>query len=143
MEYKVDGANLVILAVIVWFAGTYINRRVSLLERYSIPVAVTGGLLCSLIVTAIYFSFDLTITFDTRLRNLLLLSFFSTIGLSARISLLKEGGKALVILLIAAAILLVLQNTTGVLTMASTLHNQEGTLVMEGEQRYLLRKRAP
>jgi hypothetical protein len=28
-----------------------------------------------------------------------------------------------------------------VLALASTVHNQDGTLVMEGEQRYLIRKR--
>ena len=33
------------------------------------------------------------------------------------------------------------QNTTGVLTMSSTVHNQDGALVLEGEQKYLLRKR--
>jgi acyl dehydratase len=31
--------------------------------------------------------------------------------------------------------------TTGVLGLTSTVHNQEGVLVMEGRQRYLLRKR--
>jgi acyl dehydratase len=31
--------------------------------------------------------------------------------------------------------------TTGVLGLASTVHNQAGVLVMEGRQRYLLRKR--
>ena len=114
-EYQISGANIVVLAVVVWFAGTAINRRIGFLQRYSIPVAVTGGLLCSLIVTAIHYAFDLTITFDTRLRDLLLLAFFSTIGLSARMSLLKEGGKSLAILLAAAGVLLVLQNATGVL----------------------------
>jgi acyl dehydratase len=33
------------------------------------------------------------------------------------------------------------QRTTGVLTLASTIHNQKGELVMEGLQRYLIRKR--
>ncbi|MDR0274621.1 MAG: MaoC family dehydratase [Burkholderiaceae bacterium] len=33
--------------------------------------------------------------------------------------------------------------TTGVLTLRSTVHNQRGTLVLEGVQRYLLRKRQP
>ena len=94
------GANILTLAVAVWFLGTIINKKVTLLERYSIPVAVTGGLLCSLVVTDIYYTFDITINFDTRLRDLLLLAFFSTIGLSAKISLLNVGGKALVILLL-------------------------------------------
>ncbi len=115
MEYTIDGANIVVLAVAVWFVGAFFNRKVAFLERYNIPVAVTGGLLCSLTVTAVYYAFDVTIHFDTRLRDLLLLAFFSTIGLSARMSLLKQGGMALVILLIAAAFLLILQNTTGVL----------------------------
>jgi acyl dehydratase len=33
------------------------------------------------------------------------------------------------------------QRTTGVLTMKSTIHNQRGELVLEGTQKYLLRKR--
>ena len=35
------------------------------------------------------------------------------------------------------------QRTTGVLGLASTVHNQHGALVMEGRQRYLLRRRPP
>ncbi len=35
------------------------------------------------------------------------------------------------------------QRTTGVMTVRSTVHNQDGALVLEGEQRYLLRKRDP
>ena len=115
MEYTISGANVIVMAVAVWFVGTFINKKIAFLERYSIPVAVTGGLLCSGIITVIYYAFDITISFDTRLRDLLLLAFFSTIGLSAKVSLLKEGGKALGILLIAAVVLLVLQDVTGVL----------------------------
>ncbi len=33
------------------------------------------------------------------------------------------------------------QRTTGVLTLASSVHNQKGALVMDGVQRYLLRRR--
>jgi len=33
------------------------------------------------------------------------------------------------------------QNTTGVMAIGATVHNQDGNLVMEGEHRYLLRKR--
>lgn len=115
MEHTISGANVVVIAVVVWFVGTFINKKVAFLERYSIPVAVTGGLLCSTIITVIYYAFDITISFETRFRDLLLLAFFSTIGLSAKVSLLKEGGKALGLLLIAAIVLLVFQDVTGVL----------------------------
>ena len=33
------------------------------------------------------------------------------------------------------------QNTTGILTMASSVRNQKGVVVLDGTQRYLLRKR--
>lgn len=115
MEYNVSGTSIIVLAVGVWFLGTFVNNKIPFLRRYSIPVAVTGGLICSLTVMGIRALFDVTITFDTELRDLLLLAFFSTIGLSAKLSLLKEGGRALLLLMAAAAVLLVLQNTTGVL----------------------------
>jgi len=35
------------------------------------------------------------------------------------------------------------QRTTGVLTLKATVHNQKGELCMEGEQKYLVRKRNP
>ncbi len=114
MEYTVSGANILVLAIFVWFLGTYLNRKIAVLDRHSIPVAVTGGLLCSAATAFLYYAFDVTVNFDTRLRDLLLLTFFSTIGLSAKIGLLKEGGRALLLLLAAAVVLLILQNVTGV-----------------------------
>ncbi len=53
MEYQLAGQEVIIVAVAVWFVGTFINNRVPLLKRYSIPVAVTGGVLFSMIVTVL------------------------------------------------------------------------------------------
>ena len=61
VEYTIEGMNILALAVGVWFIGTTINKKVPIMERYSIPVAVTGGLLCSVAITAIYYAFDITI----------------------------------------------------------------------------------
>jgi acyl dehydratase len=33
------------------------------------------------------------------------------------------------------------QNTTGIITLRATIHNQSDVLVFEGSQRYLIRKR--
>jgi acyl dehydratase len=35
------------------------------------------------------------------------------------------------------------QNTTGVVTLRSTIHNQDDVLVLDGTQKFLIRKRAP
>jgi ESS family glutamate:Na+ symporter len=115
MAYELKGVDVLVLSIVVWFLGTWLTGKIRFLKAYSIPPAVTGGLICSVVVTLIYYVGDVEVSFDMRLRDLCLLVFFSTIGLSAKLSLLKAGGKALVILLAAAAVFLVIQDLTGVL----------------------------
>ncbi|KKK56445.1 hypothetical protein LCGC14_3064470, partial [marine sediment metagenome] len=45
-QYLVEGANLIIASVLVLAVGHFLNRKISVLTRFNIPVAVTGGLLC-------------------------------------------------------------------------------------------------
>lgn len=119
MEITVHGSDVLATSIVVWFVGAWANRKVAFLNHYSIPVAVTGGLLCSTLVAFLYVFVDLKVSFDMALRDSLLLFFFSTIGLGAKLSLLKEGGKALAVLLLVAAVFLVIQNVTGVLLIKS------------------------
>lgn len=114
MTHEVQGVDVLVLSIVVWFLGTWLTSKIRFLKAYSIPPAVTGGLICSLVVAGVYFLRGTEISFDTRIRDLCLLVFFSTIGLSAKFSLLKEGGKALFVLLAMAAGFLVLQDLTGV-----------------------------
>lgn len=112
---EIAGTDVLIVAIVVWFLGTYLTKRISFLQHFSIPAAVTGGLVCSVLVTLIYVFFDRQINFDMRIRDILLLVFFSTIGLSAKLRLLAEGGRALAIMLGIATVFLILQDATGVL----------------------------
>ena len=96
--------DTLILSILVLAVGGFITRHVPLLERYAIPTAVTGGLLVSLGVLAAELLDGPRIRFDLQLRDLFLLAFFSTIGLSAKISRLKAGGKLLGLLVLLAAI---------------------------------------
>ena len=115
MEYLVQGGDVLIVSIIVLFLGTFLATKVPFLKKYSIPDAVTGGLICSIIVASIFALTDVKITFDTRLRDVLLLIFFSTIGLSAKLRMLVAGGKALAVLVLLATVFLVVQDVTGVL----------------------------
>ena len=112
--WQVKPVDVVILSVLVQFFGMYVTRHVRFLRDFYIPPAVTGGLICSTIVALIYVFADVEIRFDMRVRDLLLLVFFSTIGLSAKLSVLKAGGKALLVLVVVAAVFLVVQDATGV-----------------------------
>jgi len=114
-DLNINGTDTLIISIFVLFLGNLLTRKIGFLQKYSIPQAVTGGLIVSLVVLAIALLDGAKIIFDLSLRDLLLLAFFSTIGLSAKFARLKAGGKSLLILLVCAMVFLVVQNVTGVL----------------------------
>ncbi len=114
-QYEMQPIHVLMLSILVLYLGFFLNRKINFLSEYYIPPAVTGGLICSVIVAVIYGTADLEIAFDMQIRDVLLLVFFSTIGLSAKLRTLAAGGKALVILVLISAVFLLFQNTTGVL----------------------------
>ncbi|MEM9018089.1 MAG: sodium/glutamate symporter, partial [Verrucomicrobiota bacterium] len=114
-DLLIDNVNTLLVSIFVLFVGSVLTRRISFLNRYSIPQAVTGGILMSLLVLLILSLGGPKIVFEMELRDALLLAFFSTIGLSAKLARLKSGGKPLAILVVCAAVFLFVQNTTGVL----------------------------
>lgn len=107
----IDG---LMLSILVLYLGMYLNRRVRFLSENYIPPAVTGGLICSTVVAVVHGTADLEIRFDLQIRDVLLLVFFSTIGLSAKLSTLAAGGRALAVLVVVAAVFLVLQDAIGI-----------------------------
>jgi len=111
---QIDDIQLLALSIIVLFAGMFLTRGVGFLRDNYIPPAVTGGLLFSCSTWAAYSWFDVQFEFDMRIRDLLLLMFFSTVGLSAKVGNLISGGKALSMMVVLAGVFLVLQNTIGV-----------------------------
>ena len=119
MSYSVEGIDFLILSIIAVFAGAFINNTVPILKRNNIPEAVTGGLLFSLVIGVVSSQWDISIEFDMRLRDILLLVFFTTVGLTAKFRLLLAGGKSLAILLSISMVFLILQNATGVLIATS------------------------
>ena len=71
---------------------------------------MTGGLIFSIVAALIAGLGGPKLTFLMDMRDVLLLVFFSTIGLSAKLSRLKSGGKALAVLVdLAPAVVVALQ----------------------------------
>ncbi|WP_109433208.1 sodium/glutamate symporter [Aggregatibacter segnis] len=102
------------LAGFVLLLGYFLVKRISLLKNYNIPEPVVGGFLVAIILTALYQGWGISFTFDTNLQTSMMLVFFSSIGLSANFARLIKGGKPLIIFVVAAGILIALQNTVGV-----------------------------
>ncbi len=108
------------VAIVVLFMGKGLNRTVPMFREFNIPEPVTGGFLASLVFGGIYFLFDVQVSFFLEERDSLLLVFFTTIGLSSRFAILKEGGASLLILLAVASLFLVIQNGLGVIVATTT-----------------------
>ena len=95
------------------FLGGWLKRKFPLLDRLNIPVSIAGGMVCALIALALH-DRAANLDVDTTLRDLLQTAFMTTVGLSARVQLLREGGKKLAILLAISSVGAVLQNVLGI-----------------------------
>jgi glutamate:Na+ symporter, ESS family len=113
-NYQFQGFVSFTLAIILLFLGKLIIGRFEILKRYSVPEPVIGGFLCASAVGLSYYLFNFEISFDLRSRDILLLYFFSAIGLQTDIRTLATGGRPLAILLALATVFIVLQNLVGI-----------------------------
>ncbi|MEL6979182.1 MAG: sodium/glutamate symporter [Pseudomonadota bacterium] len=100
--------------IIVYFVGMALTSRLRFLREYNIPEPVTGGLLASLAILAVFLATDIAVGFELETRDRLLVYFFTTIGLNARVSDLISGGRPLLILLGLTLGFIFLQNIVGV-----------------------------
>ena len=111
---NISVTQTLIISILVLYVGTFLQTRSRWLSKYNIPSAVVGGILCSLIIAIFYTATGQEIAFDLSLRDLLLLVFFSTIGLSAKLRTLADGGIALGKMLLISVLFLVMQNIAGI-----------------------------
>lgn len=113
--WELQGRHIVVMAILVLYMGKFIKSKSTFLERNNIPASVIGGVICSVLVSILIGFRVISLDFDMELRNILLLMFFSSIGLTSKFKSLIHGGKELVIFVIACGLFLILQNTVGIL----------------------------
>ena len=114
MALKLDMVQAASLAVVVLFIGQKIKNKLIFLDKYCIPAPVIGGLIFSIITLILKISNLLIFDMDITLQKLFMTVFFTTIGLTASLKLLKKGGKGVLIFLGISIILCVFQDITGV-----------------------------
>lgn len=111
---KISNFLALTVGMIVLFVGKYLNEKLAFLRRFTIPEPVSGGLLFSLVIAIIYWTFGIEISFSMAARDALIVYFFTTIGLNAQFSDLIKGGRPLVILLVITIVFMVLQDLAGI-----------------------------
>jgi len=116
MTLPLDFIQTTAVGAVALFIGVFILRRIPVLRRYNIPAAVIGGLGIAILVTASR-EFNLaTVKFDTSLQAPLMTAFFTSIGLSASVGLLKAGTRQALVFLALATFLAVIQSLIGIAT---------------------------
>jgi glutamate:Na+ symporter, ESS family len=103
------------LGLLVYFVGVIVTQRVALLRNYNIPEPVTGGFLAAVALWVFYTATGQAIGFEMIARDRLLVIFFASVGINARLSDLLAGGRVLVVLCVLTTIFVFLQNIVGTL----------------------------
>jgi ESS family glutamate:Na+ symporter len=110
---KLDLIQTLAIAGIVYLAGMLLKRKISILEQLNIPSAVLGGLLFAVLNL---FSHDrlLNVNFDTSMQSLCMMLFFTSIGTNASMTLLRKGGRPVIVFLAISSAFCVIQNLVGI-----------------------------
>lgn len=129
MTLELDLLGTLALATVLFFIGQFIVRRSALLQRYSIPVPVVGGVLFALVLAVASLVAGVELQMNDAPREPLLLAFFATLGLGADVRSLARGGWKLVILIGLFVAVMILQGVLGLaMARALDLHPLVGLL---------------
>lgn len=102
------------IAVALLLLGRWIKEVFTVLKRFFIPAPVIGGIVFSVFTLIGHITQTFEFTFDSNLKSLLMLAFFTTIGFAASFKMLLNGGYAVVLFLICSIVLVLVQNFVGI-----------------------------
>lgn len=128
-QILVDSFFTFTLGIIVLFIGRRLSQAIKPLAHFNIPEPVSGGLLVSVLIAVVYFASGYEVSFNLTSRDVLLVYFFTTIGINASLQDLVKGGKPLIILLVITISYMFVQNYVGIsVASAFELPRQVGLL---------------
>lgn len=109
---KLGMFETLMVGAIAIYLGEFLRNKFTILKKYCLPAAVVGGTIVAIISLLLYNFNIIELDFDYKTVNKLFYCiFFASSGAAASLSLLKKGGKLVVIFTILAAVLAALQNT--------------------------------
>ncbi|MDU7151295.1 MAG: sodium/glutamate symporter [Peptoniphilus grossensis] len=100
-------------AIIVYYIGKFLRKKISFFQKFCVPAPVIGGFLFAIIRFLLQVGGIATFEFDQALQNPFMMVFFTAIGVGADLETLKKGGKGFLIFWLISAILVLGQNTIG------------------------------
>ena len=112
---NLDMIQSLAFTTIILLIGGGIKKKVNVLNKYCIPAPVVGGFSFAIIALILRQLNIISIAFDTTLQSVLMTAFFTTVGFTASLQVLKKGGAKVIKFLLVACLLVLLQNIVGVL----------------------------
>ncbi len=112
-QINFDLIQTLAIACVIFLAGMLLKRKIKVFERLNIPSAVLGGLLFAAFNLIVHDRF-LNIQVNTSMQSLCMVLFFTSIGTSASLALLKKGGKQVMVFLLISSAFCVIQNLVGI-----------------------------
>ncbi|MBC2850211.1 sodium/glutamate symporter [Cetobacterium sp. 8H] len=114
MTIELSTIQTIAMSVVVLYIGKVLNKNFKFLRENCIPESVTGGTAFSIITFIGYKTGMFNFIFEDSLRNLFMIAFFTTVGYSASLKLLKKAGMPVFMFLLASVGLAISQNVVGV-----------------------------
>ena len=94
---ELDIISTFILTIVLYLFGNFLTNKIYILNKFCIPSPVIGGLLFSLFSFTLKYFNILEISMTTTLMPYFMSFFFTVVGTGVSLSLLKKGGKILII----------------------------------------------
>ena len=114
LNINLNSTMTLALAALLLIMGYSINKRVTILNKYCIPAPVVGGFIFMFLTWLGHTSSVFKFNFENIFQSTFMLAFFTTVGLGASFTLLKKGGKLLIIYWLTCGIISILQNVIGI-----------------------------
>ena len=102
-------------AIMVYYIGKFLRNKVYFFQKFCVPAPVIGGFLFAIIRFLLQIGGIATFEFDQALQNPFMMVFFTAIGVGADLDKLKKGGKGFLIFWLISAILVLGQDTIGLI----------------------------
>lgn len=113
LTLKMDLVSTTVLAGLLLLFGYWVKKKLPVFEKFCFPAAVIGGVSFSVLTLILRNTGAMNFSLDTTLQAPLMLAFFTCVGFGGSITVLKTGGKDLLIFLVCCWILAVMQNVIG------------------------------
>ena len=113
MAIKLNMFQTLAAAIVVFYIGVILKKHIKFFDRYCIPSPVIGGIVFAILNCVFYVYGIWTYDQDGVMQGFFMTLFFTSIGYTASLKILKEGGFMVAKMVVIVTVLIILQDLMG------------------------------